>query len=107
MSDYLILYVTMPDRVSAETLARALISDRLAACVNIHAEMSSVYRWEGDVASDREIPMIVKTSARQAPAARDRIITLHPFDCPCVIALPIERDASAPAFLDWIDEAMR
>ena len=73
MSEIVFLYVTAPNAETAARIARALIEENLAACVNIHAEMRSVYEWEGKVEIGLETPLIVKTTAAAANAARDRI----------------------------------
>jgi len=107
MSDATILYSTAPDRETAQKIADALIADKLAACVNILAPMIAVYEWEGAVERSEETPMLVKTTKAAAPAARDRILALHPYDCPCVAALAIDADGSSAPFLEWIAEAVR
>ncbi|MEX0643738.1 MAG: divalent-cation tolerance protein CutA [Parvularculaceae bacterium] len=96
------LYTTAPDAKSADEIARALIERRLAACVNVIPGMTSTYRWKGKIEATAEIVLIVKTTAAVAPAARDLILELHPYDTPCVVALPILESASNQAFLDWI-----
>lgn len=105
MSEIVFLYCTAPDEATAGSLARTLIAERLAACVNIHASMRSVYRWEGAVEDGAETPMIVKTSAAKADAARDRILEDHPYDCPCVVAIDIRKAGSHAPFLEWIEAA--
>lgn len=105
MSDIVFLYTTAPDADCAERIARVLISEKLAACVNIFAEMRSLYEWDGEVALTPETPIFVKTTAAAADRARDKILALHPFDTPCVAALPIGEAGSSPAFLAWIKTA--
>lgn len=97
-----LLYVTAPDAETGERIGRALVEERLAACVNILPGMRSVYRWEGAMEAAEEAVMIVKTTERRAAAARDRILALHPYGEPCVLALPVAQAASAAGFLDWI-----
>ena len=104
-SDVVFLYVTAPDNDVAEKIASALIAEKLAACVNIHAEMRSIYAWNSAVEETAERPMIVKTAAAQADAACRRITALHPYDEPCVAALPVLRDGSSAGFLDWVVNA--
>lgn len=86
----------------AERIAEALVSERLAACVNILPGMRSVYRWKGQVRHDNEIVLIAKTTAGLFGRLRDRVVDLHSYDCPCIVSLPIE-DGN-PAFLAWISE---
>ncbi len=106
MSGIVFLYVTAPNAETAARIARALVEEKLAACVNIHAEMRSVYEWEGKVEIGLETPLIVKTTSAAANAARDRIIALHPYGEPCVAALPVSPDGSSTSFLDWITSAV-
>ena len=101
-SEIVFLYVTAPNSETAARIARALVEEKLAACVNIHAEMRSIYEWEGKVEIGLETPLIVKTTAQAAEAARDRIIALHPYGEPCVAALPIAVQGSSASYLDWI-----
>ncbi len=104
MDDAVFLYVTAPDAEIAGRIARTLVGERLAACVNIHGPMRSVFEWEGKTEEVVETPLIVKTTALKAPAARDRILALHPYETPCVAALPVARNGSSEAFLDWIEK---
>lgn len=105
MTDIVFLYVTAPNPETAARIGRALVEEKLAACVNIHAEMRSVYQWDGRIEIGVETPMIVKTTAVTADRARDRILALHPHDTPCVAALPVAADGSSAAFLDWVRSA--
>jgi periplasmic divalent cation tolerance protein len=105
MADIVFLYVTAPNAEVAAQIARTLVEEQRAACVNIFGEMRSVYRWRDAVEMQLETPMIVKTTKDAAPAARDRILALHPYDEPCIAALPVARDGSSAPFLDWIAEA--
>ncbi len=107
MTDIRLLYVTTPDEETARRIAEALVEEHLAACVNILAPMRSVYRWEGVIEDSVETPMIVKTSAAKAATARDRVLELHPYETPAIIALDVEAGASAPAFLQWIEDETR
>ena len=103
MAKPLLLYATAPEIALAEHIAHTLVDEAHAACVNIFAEGQSVYSWNGDTQTAKEIVFIVKTTADKANAARDRILALHPYECPCVLALPVEENASSQAFIDWIE----
>jgi periplasmic divalent cation tolerance protein len=96
-----IIYMTAPNDAEARTIARVLVEERLAACVNILSGMRSVYRWEGEIQEDDEVVLIAKTRRDLVPALTDRIKDIHSYDCPCVVAIPI--DGGNPEFLDWID----
>ena len=99
----LVVFVTAPED-AAEGLARSLVDDRLAACVNVVRGVTSFYRWEGEVQRDVEVLLLVKTTAegfgRLAEAVRER----HPYDLPEVIALPIS-DGS-PEYLRWLSDGV-
>lgn len=102
MADVTFLYATTPDQNVAQEIASMLINEKRAACVNILAPMVSVYAWDGVVEQASEIPLIVKTTTAAASGARERIISLHPHACPCVVALSVDAKHSAAPFLDWV-----
>lgn len=95
-----LVYVTAATRADALAIARRVVDERLAACANILDGMISVYRWEGGIQEDAEVVLILKTRAELVPALTERIIALHPYTLPCVLALPI--GGGNPAFLTWI-----
>lgn len=105
MCDILFLYVTAPDDQTARRIAKSLIEEKLAACVNILAPMRSIYRWKGAIEETDEIPMIVKTTKTAAQKTRDRITSLHPYETPCIVALSVSEESSSAPFLDWIRQA--
>ena len=107
MTDIVFLYVTAPNSETAARIARTLVEEKLAACVNIHGEMRSVYEWEGAIEFQNETPLFVKTTVSAAPAVRNRIIELHPYDKPCVVALPVSREGSSESFLEWIANSVK
>ena len=107
MTERLILYVTAPDAQTAEKIADALVVERLAACVNIHGKMQSIFVWEGAKEKSDEWALFVKTTRAAAADAREKIAAIHPYDTPCIIALPIAEEHSAPEFLAWISETAR
>ena len=107
MMTYSWTYTTWPDAAAAGAVARILVEDGLCACANILPGMTSVYRWQGEVETARECVMVLKTTgARSAELAR-RIAELHPYDEPCILALPVDAAASAPDFLAWVEEQTR
>lgn len=99
MSTLLVL-TNLPDRAAADRLADSLIGQHLAACINILAPCRSVYRWEGAVQHDDELPMLIKTTAECYPALEAAIRAGHPYELPEIIAVPIE--CGLPAYLDWV-----
>lgn len=100
-----LIYFTAPDHETALSLARALVGERLAACANILGAMTSVYWWDGKLNEDPEVALVLKTRADLVERLVARARELHPYTCPCVVALPIE--AGNPPFLDWIDAETR
>ena len=102
MTDALVVLVTAPDPEKAAEIARALVEERLAACGNVLPGLRSIYRWEGKVQDDREALLLLKTTRARFEALRARVLALHPYQVPEVIALPVEA-GSAP-YLAWIAE---
>ena len=102
MTAYNFIYSTFPDQESARKAAMALTGERLAACVNILPGMQSFYWWEGKIDSAAEVVLIAKAPAENFEAVRAHIQSLHPYSCPCIIALPIA--AGHAPFLEWIDQ---
>ncbi|RME07444.1 MAG: divalent-cation tolerance protein CutA [Anaerolineae bacterium] len=96
--------ITAPDEQSANALAEALVSERLAACVNILPGLTSVYRWQGEVQREGEILLLAKTQKALLDSGEfvRRVKALHPYEVPEVIALPIV--AGAADYLAWVEE---
>ena len=98
---YSLIYVTAGTREEALEIGRALVESRLAACANVLAPMTSIYRWDGAVNEDDEVPLILKTQDGLVEQVIEKVKSIHSYDCPCVVALPIT--GGNPAFLDWIE----
>lgn len=96
----LLCLITAPDREVADRIARTLVDERLAACVNILPGITSVYRWEGAVETGEEVLLMAKTMRTRLDALTVRVKQLHPYDVPEVIAVGIE--GGLPAYLGWI-----
>ena len=94
------VFMTAPDGEVAERLGRTLVEERLAACANIVPEVASVYRWEGEVRRDAEALVIVKTTADTLAALEARVVELHPYTVPEVIALPVV--GGHGPYMDWV-----
>jgi periplasmic divalent cation tolerance protein len=103
MVDALEVHVTMPDSARASALARALIDEGLAACVNIVPGVKSVYRWDGRMQEDEEVLCLIKTRPSAFDRARARILQLHPYEVPEILAFAVA-DGS-PAYLAWLRES--
>lgn len=101
----LLVVTTMPDREAAIALARALVEARVAACVNVLAGCTSVYRWDGAVESADEVPLLIKTTTERYPALEQAIRQHHPYELPEVVAVPIAR--GLPAYLQWVGDETR
>jgi periplasmic divalent cation tolerance protein len=100
-SKYLVVLVTVGSADEAAGLARTLVEERLAACGNLVERIRSVYRWKGKIEDEGETLLVLKTTAAQFEPLRQRIVELHSYDVPEVIALEIT-DGHKP-YLDWID----
>lgn len=99
MKTYLV-YMTAGDKDEARDIGRYLVESRLAACVNILAPMNSMYIWKGTFQDDRETVMIAKTTAAKVQDMIAEVKARHSYDCPCIVALPIEN--GNPDFIKWI-----
>lgn len=100
----LLCYCTCPDAGTARAIAQALVAERLAACVNSLPGVSSTYRWQGAVTTDDEHLLLIKTTAARLDALRQRLLCLHPYELPELIAVPVEQ-GHAP-YLAWVREAV-
>lgn len=99
--DALIVLTHLPDRASAQSLARALIEERLAACVNIGTQVESLYHWRGRIETAQEVPLAIKTSASRYGALEAAIRARHPYELPEIVAVPIT--IALNEYLAWID----
>jgi periplasmic divalent cation tolerance protein len=100
MSDALVVFCTCPNEQEARNLAETVVSQRLAACVNIVPGIRSIYRWKGKLCDDAEALMVIKTTAACFDSLRAKLVELHPYDCPEVIALEISDGHTD--YLDWL-----
>jgi len=98
--DTIIVLTNLPDKASATRLASLLVERRHAACVNILAECTSVYRWEGRVRTATEVPMLIKTSLSAYSRLEEEILANHPYELPEIVGVPLA--AGLPAYLDWV-----
>ncbi len=98
--DTIIVLTNLPDRASATRLASLLVERRHAACVNILAECTSVYRWEGRVKTATEVPMLIKTSLAAYSRLEEEILANHPYELPEIVGVPLA--AGLPGYLEWV-----
>jgi len=99
----IVVLVTCPSAEVGEKIARALVEERLAACVNLIPQIASVYRWEGKVVLDGETLLVIKTRRTRFSSLATRITALHPYSVPEIIALPLE--TGARPYLAWLAES--
>lgn len=100
MSESVFIYMTCKDHAEADKIVKTLLDERLIACANVFAPHKSYYNWEGRVENEPEVAVLMKTKASQFTTAKDRIVALHSYECPCVVSWPIEQGHTP--FMDWI-----
>jgi periplasmic divalent cation tolerance protein len=104
VSERLVALSTVATAADAERIATVLVERGLAACVNVVPGVVSIYRWKGAVERELEVLMVIKTRADRFEALREALVSLHPYEVPELIALPVE--AGHPPYLAWLDEAV-
>jgi periplasmic divalent cation tolerance protein len=102
MSDVLLVITNLPDAESAERLAQQLVAERAAACVNRLAPCTSTYRWQGNVETATEVPLLIKTTQAAYPRLERLIRAAHPYELPEIIAVPVS--AGLPEYLSWVGQ---
>ncbi|XP_073417429.1 protein CutA isoform X3 [Dendrobates tinctorius] len=95
-------YVTCPNETVAKDIARGLVERKLAACVNIIPQITSIYEWKGKIEEDSEILLMIKTRSSKVPAVTDYVRSVHPYEVCEVISVPIEQ--GNPPYLSWITD---
>lgn len=100
MTEALVVLVTAPSAEKAAELARAVVEERLAACGNVLPQIRSIYRWQGAVHDEPEALLVLKTTEALFERLRARVVELHPYETPEVLALPVA--AGHAPYLAWI-----
>ena len=100
VTDIVLVLTTVPVGDRGEGIARALVDERLAACVNVLGPMTSFYRWHGAVERDVERQLIIKTTRGRVAAIRARLVELHSYELPEFVVLPVSDGGRA--YLDWV-----
>ncbi|MEN3292750.1 MAG: periplasmic divalent cation tolerance protein [Burkholderiales bacterium] len=100
MEQALLVLTNVPDAPVATKIARQLVEQRLAACVNVLPQVQSIYRWQGMIEEAGELTLLIKTTQARYTELEAAIKALHPYDVPEIIAMPIIQ--GLPHYLDWI-----
>jgi periplasmic divalent cation tolerance protein len=100
MTDALLVLTTLPTADAAAQVAKAVVGERLAACANILPALRSIYRWEDKIQDENEVLVLLKTQKTHLARLTARILELHPYEVPEVLAIPVEQ--GHPAYLEWI-----
>lgn len=101
MTKTVLVLTTVADDERAEEIARTLVDEHLAACVNVHGPMTSFYRWKGAVERDAERQLVIKTTRDRLPALEARLRALHSYELHEFIVLSVESGSSE--YLEWVD----
>ena len=99
-SDCIVVYITAPTVEDAQSLARSLVKEKLAACVNIIPGIQSIYQWNDAIETDQELLLICKSRTERFDSLKKRVQALHPYDVPEIISIPIQ-NGSEP-YLNWV-----
>jgi periplasmic divalent cation tolerance protein len=105
LPDSVLVFTTLPPDGDAAALARSLVEERLAACVNLLPIMESIYRWEGRIEREAERQVIIMTTRERTAALWDRVRELHPYEVPEFIVVPIVDGNEA--YLRWIGDSTK
>lgn len=102
MTDYILVLITASSEREGEKIASALVKERLAACVNMIPGMKSTFRWKGQISTEEEVLLVAKTKDRLFEKVKKRVLELHSYEVPEVLALPIL--SGSEKYLSWIEE---
>ncbi|MBI4833887.1 MAG: divalent-cation tolerance protein CutA [Planctomycetes bacterium] len=105
MTQYIVVFVTAPSEKTAVKISHSLIQEKLAACVNIIPKIRSFYTWKNKLCDDNEVLLIIKTNKKSFDRLVKHITSLHPYETPEIIALPIT--AGNKPYLDWLKNGIR
>jgi len=100
MTDAVLVLTTLPSSDTAAQVARSVVGEKLAACANILPGLRSIYRWQGKIQDEKEVLVLLKTQKSQFARLKARILELHPYEVPEVLAIPVEQGHQA--YLEWI-----
>jgi periplasmic divalent cation tolerance protein len=100
--EHIVVFITAPTEEEAGNIADKIVKEKLAGCVNIIKNIRSIYMWQGNIEDDAEVLMVVKTRRELFKRLKDRIIEIHSYDVPEVIALPVQEGSGS--YLKWLNE---
>lgn len=98
----MLVLTTLPNSDAAAELARGVVNEKLAACANVLPAVRSIYRWQGKVQDENEVLVLFKTTQEHFERLKARILELHPYEVPEVLAIPVEQGYQA--YLDWLSQ---
>lgn len=101
--EVILVFCTFPDAEQARQIGTSLVHDRLAACVNLIPGIESIYHWQGKVETNQEVLALFKTTASCYPELQQRLIELHPYDVPEILA--VSPNAVSPAYAQWVGDS--
>ncbi len=99
-----VVLVTGPDEATLTSIAECVVTEGLAACVNVVPQIHSVYRWNNEVETANEALGIIKTTGQSVARLQHRVLELHPYDTPEFLVLPVE--SGSPSYLGWIENSV-
>lgn len=102
MTEYIVVLITALKEEEAAEIAKAIVEDKIAACVNIVRNIRSIYRWQGKIEDDNEVLMIVKTRRDLFGSLEERVKELHSYSVPEILALPVIEGSED--YLSWLKE---
>jgi periplasmic divalent cation tolerance protein len=98
--EIIIVFTHVPDMVCAESMAKTLVTDQLAACVNISSPVKSIYRWQGQIETAEEIGLSIKTTRQRYPDLAEKILALHPYELPEIVGIHVNEGLQE--YINWI-----
>jgi periplasmic divalent cation tolerance protein len=100
--EILLVFTSLPNRANAERIAEELVTEGMAACVNIMAECTSIYRWQSKIERTNEIQLLIKTTRINYPELESLLRSKHPYEVPEIIAIPVSE--GLPEYLNWVTQ---